>query len=271
MNRLFQTTIAGLGLMGLVGLGHAEDRQLTITGSSTVAPLVMEMAKRFEQRHADVRIDVQTGGSTRGLIDARRGTADIGMMSRALTEKEADMVGHTLALDGVTLIVHRDNPLEDIDKAQVRAIYRGEIQNWSALGGPDQPITVVHKAEGRSTLEVFLAHFELKNSEVQPDAIIGDNQQGLKTVAGNRYSIAYVSIGAAVYERNRGAAIKPLSLSGVAPEVARVRTGEFPLSRPLNLVTAEPPQGLAREFIEFARSAEVHDLIEAQFFVPFGD
>ncbi|MCA1780257.1 MAG: phosphate ABC transporter substrate-binding protein, partial [Xanthomonadaceae bacterium] len=263
--------IAGLGLIGLAAHNHADDRRLTITGSSTMAPLVMEMAKRYEQRHAEVRIDVQTGGSTRGLMDARRGTADIGMISRALTEKEADMVGHALALDGVTLIVHSDNPLTQIDKAQVRAIYTGEIQRWSALGGPDQPITVVHKAEGRSTLEVFLAYFELKNSEVRPDAIIGDNQQGLKTVAGNRTSIAYVSIGAAVYERDRGVAIKPLALSGVAPETARVRLGEFPLSRPLNLVTANAPRGLAGEFITFARSAEVHDLIEAQFFVPIVD
>jgi phosphate transport system substrate-binding protein len=61
-----------------------------------------------------VRIDVQTGGSTRGLVDARRGTADIGVVSRALLSDESDVVAHRLALDGVTLIVHGDNPVKEL-------------------------------------------------------------------------------------------------------------------------------------------------------------
>lgn len=271
VTRFYRAAILALTLFAASGPSFAQDQRLTITGSSTVAPLVMEIAKRFEQLHSGVRIDVQTGGSTRGLVDVRRGTADIGMMSRALTQREADVTGHTLALDGVTLIVHRDNPLANLNERQVRAIYRGEIQRWSELGWVDKPIMVVNKAEGRSTLEVFLAHFELKNSEIQPDAVIGENQQGLKTVAGNLYSIAYVSIGAAVYEHDRGTPIKPLALSGVEAQVAKVRSGEFPLSRPLNLITAQEPEGLAREFIAFARSHRVNDLIEAQFFVPITD
>ena len=85
--------------------------KLTLTGSSTVAPLAGELAKRYESLHPGVRIDVQTGGSSRGIADARRGTADIGMASRALKPGEEDLAAHTIALDGITVIVHKDNPV----------------------------------------------------------------------------------------------------------------------------------------------------------------
>ena len=85
---------------------------------------------------------------------------------------------------------------------------------------------------------------------------------------GSRNAIGYVSIGAAAYEAKHGTAIKLLPLDGVAATVANVRNGTFPLSRPLNLVTRVVPEGLAREFIEFARSLEAHELVKAQYFVP---
>jgi phosphate transport system substrate-binding protein len=68
--------------------GGTTRNKIVITGSSTVAPLVAEIAKQFEAKHPDIRVDVQTGGSSRGLTDARQGLADIGMVSRALTDKE---------------------------------------------------------------------------------------------------------------------------------------------------------------------------------------
>ncbi|MDP1934037.1 MAG: phosphate ABC transporter substrate-binding protein, partial [Nitrosomonas sp.] len=132
-------------------------------------------------------------------------------------------------------------------------------------------ITVVNKAEGRSTLELFLQYFQLKNSEIKPHIIIGDNPQGIKTVAGNPHAIGYVSIGAAEYEAERGAPIRLLALDGVDASVANVRNGTFPLSRPLNLITSREPQGLIKRFLEFSRSPQIHDLVEAQYFVPFRD
>ena len=66
--------------------------KLVLTGSSTVAPLAAEIGKRFESLHSNVRVDVQTGGSSRGVSDARAGLADIGMASRALKDDEKDLL-----------------------------------------------------------------------------------------------------------------------------------------------------------------------------------
>lgn len=244
-----------------------EAQKLVLTGSSTIAPLAAELGQRFEALRPGVEVDVQSGGSSRGIHDAREGLANLGMVSRALTAEEADLHAYTIALDGVALITHRSNPVAALNRAEIIAIYTDRINRWSEIGGPEQPITVVNKAEGRSTLELFLAHFGLRNSEIKSDVVIGDNAQGLKTVAGNPWSIGYVSIGSAEYEATHGRPIRLLPLDGVEPSIATVRDGTYPLKRPLNLVARGRARGLCLTFIELARSEAARAIVEQQFFV----
>lgn len=251
-----------------VPITHADDNKLVLTGSSTVAPLAMEIGKRFEARNPGVRVDVQSGGSSRGIADARSDMADIGMVSRALKAEEGDLTAYSIGMDGVSMIVHRSNPVAALTDDQIRAIYTGKITNWNAVGGPDRRITVVSKAEGRSTLELFLHYTGLQNRDVRAQVVVGENQQDIKTVSGNPGAIGYVSIGSAEYEETHGTPIRLLPIGGVAATVANVRDGKFPLSRPLNLVTRGKPGALAQRFITFAQSEQVDDLVKAQFFVP---
>lgn len=265
----FWKTLTSLAvLLLLANVVRAEDHKLVLTGSSTIAPLALEIGKRFEKQNPGVRIDVQSGGSSRGVADARSGLADIGMASRALKPEENDLMAHTIAVDGVGIILHSNNPVQSLTDEQIKAIYTGRITNWKEAGGKSARIIVVNKAEGHSTLELFLHHFTLKNSDIKAQVVIGDNQQGIKTVAGNPVAIGYVSIGTAEFEAAQGTPIKLLPMEGVAATVANVRDGRFPLSRPLNLVTKGAATGLAKRFIDFARSGAVNDLVESQFFVP---
>lgn len=242
--------------------------KLVITGSSTVAPLAAEIGKRFESLHPGVRVDVQTGGSSRGIADARQGLADIGMASRALKPEESDLSGFAIARDGVAVILHAANPVQTLTDDQVVSIYTGRITRWSEVGGADAPITVVNKAEGRSTLELFLHYFRLESPAVKAHVVIGDNEQGIKTVAGNPDAIGYVSVGAAEYSASHGVPVKLLPMKGIAASIATVKDGSFPLSRPLNLVTKAEPTGLAKAYIDYARSPAVHDLVAQLYFVP---
>ena len=265
--------LAGCGGIDRVATENPEgsaqlEGKLVLTGSSTVAPLMAEIGRRFEEQHPGVRIDVQTGGSSRGIADARSGAADLGMISRGLSAEEGDLQAFTVAQDGICLIVHAENPVQSLSTEQVRAIYTGAVNDWRDVGGEDGPITVVNKAEGRATLEVFQKFFGLTSEEIEADVVIGDNQQGIKTVAGSSSALGYVSIGAADYEVGRGTPIKLLDFGEAQATPETVAHGEFPISRPLNLVVREAPAGLVAAFVEFARSPTVHDLIEAQFFVP---
>lgn len=263
----FTFALLALGLGGSMP-GHAASQKIVLTGSSTIAPLAAEIGKRFEKLNPDARVDVQSGGSSRGVNDARSGLADIGMASRTLKAEENNLKSFTIALDGIGVVLHKDNPVKTLTDRQVIDIYTGKINNWKDVGGKDARITVVNKAEGRSTLELFLHYYQLKNSDIKPQVVIGDNQQGIKTVAGNRSAIGYVSVGTAEFEAGNGTPIKLLPLNGIAASVENVRNGSFPLSRPLNLVTKTAPQGLAKQFMDFASSKAVYDLIEAQYFVP---
>jgi phosphate transport system substrate-binding protein len=243
-------------------------QKLVITGSSTVAPLATEIAKRYESQNPQVRIDVQTGGSSRGIADVRQNVADIGMVSRAAKPAEKDLQFHTIAKDGVVIIVHRDNPIQKLTAQQITAIYTGQISNWQEVGGKPAAITVVNKAEGRSTLELFLEYFQLKSSAIQADVVIGDNKQGIKTVAGNPLAIGYVSVGAAAVNIIQGTPIKMLPLEGIQANAQTVSNGSFPLSRPLNLVTQGTLNPQQQKFIDFAQSSQVKDIVEEQALVP---
>ncbi|MDZ4297776.1 MAG: phosphate ABC transporter substrate-binding protein [Moraxellaceae bacterium] len=260
--------IVALLVLLLPTLSWAQTDRLVITGASSLAPLVQEIATRFEQKHPSVRVEVQSGGTGRGITDARRKLSQIGMVSRALKAEESDLIATTIAIDGVAIIVHSRNPISNLTNTQIQDIYRGKVTNWQQAGGTNQRITVVNKADGRSTLEVFSEYFTLPAREIRAHAVIGDNQQGIKQVAGNPGAIGYVSIGAAQFEVLQGTPIKLLPLNKVPATIENVAKGRFPMSRPLNLVTSGKPTHLATRFIEFATSSAVDDLITGQYLVP---
>jgi phosphate transport system substrate-binding protein len=253
-----------------VGAGGGDTPQtLTLTGSSTVAPLASEIGKRYEQQHPDTRIDVQSGGSSRGIADARSGVSDFGLVSRALKPEESDLTAYPIAYDGISIILHRNNSVKTLSDAQIQGIYTKQIRNWKEVGGQDAPITVVSKAEGRSTLELFSSYFKIPTEKIQADVIIGDNPQGVKTVIGNPNAIGYVSIGAAEVEIQQGAPLKLLPINGIPATLKTVQDQSFPITRPLNLVIKNVPESdLAKDFLQFSQSPEVQDLVKSQYFVP---
>ncbi len=261
MPALASTLALGLVLLAAHGTPAGAGERLVLTGSSTVAPIALEIGKLFEKQNPGVRVDVQTGGSSRGIRDVRQGTADIGMVSRSLKAEEADLTPHTIALDGLAMIVHRDNPVASLTRNQVVAIFTGRITDWNAVSARQGPITVVSKAEGRATLELFLDYFGLRPTDIRARVIIGDNEQGIKTVAGNPGAIAYVSVGAAAYQMARGVAIRMPALDGVVPTPQSVAAGTFPIMRQLNLVTRGDIPRLAARFIAFARSPAVRGIL----------
>lgn len=241
--------------------------KIIISGASTIAPLIAEIAKRYERENPGIQIDVQSGGSSRGIAEARSGLADIGMVSRDLKASERELTDYPIARDGIAVIVHKSNPIMNLSKEQVRNIYLGHITNWKELGGADMPITVVNKASGRSTLELFADFMGLDPADIKANIVIGENEQGIKTVANSPGAIGYVSIGTAEYSERSGTALKLISLGGQTPSTRNVADKQYDLSRTLNLVTKEKPRVTVSNFIDYVRSASVKDLVQEQYFV----
>ena len=266
---LLSITAASLALPLLSSCSKSDSSQsLLITGSSTVAPVVADAAQQFETENPGVRIDVQTGGSSRGINDVRTELADLGMASRALKKDESDIQSETIAMDGVCLIVHENNPVTGLTKQEIATLYQKRQTNWKSFGGSDAEIVVASKAAGRATLEVFLDYTELDSADIQADVIVGENQQAIKTVAGNPNAIAYVSIGAAASEAEAGTPIKLISTDGVEPTTENVAKGVFPITRPLNIITKGEVTDLSLSFLNYLKSGEIRDIVETHLYVP---
>jgi phosphate transport system substrate-binding protein len=195
----------------------------------------------------------------------------MGMISRALKPEESELASHLVAMDGVCVIVHRDNPVVGLSRQQLVEIYTGKVTDWGEAGGAAGPITVANKAEGRATLEVFLAYTGLDSADVKADVVVGENQQAVKTVAGNPGAIGYVSVGTAAAEAAAGTPIKLVSCDDVAASTETVARGEFPITRPLLLVTKGEPSPEAKAFLDYMTSAQVRDIVEKHLYVPVAD
>ena len=266
--RLLLVLVYLIILLGTFCSPNKNKNKLVLTGSSTIAPLAMEIGKLFERKNPNVQVNVQTGGSSRGITDVRKGLNDIGMASRTLKKSEKKLYSFTIAKDGVCIILHKSSVINKLTKQQVIDIFTGKINNWKEVGGQNEKITVVNKAEGRATLEVFTKFYGLKNKNIIAHVVIGDNEQGIKTVIGNKNAIAYVSIGTAEYNVKHGVAIKLLATNNVTANIKNLANGSFPIFRPLNLITKVQPLGLVKKFIEFARSKQVEKIIQEYYFVP---
>ena len=269
-NRIFiSVLLACMPIVVCIADVHAADKRLALTGSSTVAPLVSEIAKRFEQEHPEFRVDVQTGGSSRGIADAKRRLVDIGMSSRALHKAEQSGVKtHVLAVDGITFIVHAQNQIKNLTQVEARKIYTGEIQNWSELGGPEAEITGIDRAKGRGEKSLMDDFLKVSVAELKPDIICGENQQCIKLVAGNKNAITYLSVGAGDYESSHGSPIRLLSINGIDASIENVKQQRFPIVRPLVLITAESMTPQVAQFVEYSLSPKVNDLVKELAFVP---
>ncbi len=269
-----KTTRLVLVLPVLLGAGYflvpkTGPERFLLTGSSTVAPILQLVSEDLHAADPTLVIDVETGGSSRGIQDARAGQSDVGMASRDLKPEEREGLDvRLIAYDGVALIVHRDNPLTGLTGQNVLDIYTGVLGDWSALGAGAGEIHVVNKAEGRATLTVFLEHFQLKNSAIQADSVIGDNAQGVRMVAGNPRAIAYVSIGEALSAVERGEPIRLLALDGVTPTKASVADGSYPLRRGLYLLFRGAPDATGQRILAHLGSPRGREILTQLGFTP---
>lgn len=108
---------------------------LSVSGSSSVEPVMEKLAEEYEVLNPDVNIEVQVSDSTTGVSTVLEGVTDIGMASRNLNDSEvqAGAIPKVIAMDGIVVIVNKQNPLDELTTDQLRAIYSGEAKNWEDI------------------------------------------------------------------------------------------------------------------------------------------
>lgn len=271
--RLFAVAVIGMLVLCaplLAGRHAAAPQRLVVAGSTTMAPLLRAAARRFEQRYPGVAIDVRADGTAAGLAAVRSGTAAIGMVSRSLTDAERDLYGLPIARDGVVVVVHRSNPVTRLTQAQLQAVFGGTASQWRQVGGGKGAIHVVAASAGAGSNALFADYLGLRD-DVVAAARFPSNDERIATVLKNPAAITYVSMGEAERRVAAGEPLRLLPIDGIWANSKNVRSGDYPISRPLTLVSRGAPVGVAREFFKYCGSAQIDELVARYEFVPYLD
>jgi phosphate transport system substrate-binding protein len=261
---------ACLALLLLVPLLAAAQKPLIVTGSSTMYPLMTDIARRFESLNPGVSIEVRSGGSGKGIADVRGGAADIAMVSRQLaTNERQDLFPFSLCRDGAAIVVHRSNPLKGLTRQQLAQLVTGNITDWQQLGGRAGTIKLAWRMENQAIPDLVRDRLKLKPEQIRSHIRIFENAEAIAFVAKDRNAITVAALAVAERSAKSGVAIKLLAYEGVPASTRSLRDRVYSLSRPLLLVTQGLPEGLQKRLIDYALSKAVNDLHEKHGFVPF--
>jgi len=244
----------------------AEAGTLSVAGSGGMISLTTRLAEAYMRRHPADRIEVAQKSieSTGGIHAAAAGRIGMGMSARPLKPAEETLGLEVREIARVPLVfgVNASVPLEAITAAQACAVYRGEITDWSALGGGSGRILVLTRPDGDSTKLTLRKQLACFRDLREPDSVVimpksADMKRGLAGRSGSIGMLDMVGVGDA-----RGA-IRALRLDGKAP-------GDegYPLYKRFFLVTKGAPAGPAARFLGFIASEEGARLIRANRAVP---
>lgn len=272
-----------LGLLTISSLTFAAET-LVIEGSNTVYPIANLAAARFQEINPDITVTIGGAGSGVGIASLLNGQCDIADASRFPKDAEItiantsgiEMIVHTVAKDGIIIIVHPDNPITQLTQQQITDIYNGTSTSWSDLGITlaIDGIKVLERDENSGTHDyfnkVFLAKQEVDSSGLFAYGQYSSTSQLFEIVATEVNAIGYGGLG---YLDDTIKAVEVDDGTGtyVAPSVPTVRDGSYPISRPLYMITDGTPTGLVKDFIDFVMSYEGQSIVFYTGYIPVGD
>jgi len=233
-----------------------------IAGSTSVQPFIEKVAEHFMEENPDIVVNVQGGGSTAGIQATMNGTCDIGTSSRNLKPSERGLKVILIALDGIAVILHRDNPIDDLTVEQVRGIFGSRILNWKELGGPDKVIIPVTREEGSGTRASF-EEMIMDGEEISDACLVQDSNGAVREIiATTPQGVGYISVGL-VDDRE-----KAIAINGIKPTIANLIAEKYRFARPFLLLLRETPQGNCKRFIEYVLSPEGQEILGSSGLIP---
>ena len=234
---------------------------ITMAGSTSMEKLANVVAEAFMEKHPGVTISPEFIGSSAGIEAVLAGTVNIGNASRSLkdTEKSSGAVENIVAIDGIAVILDKANTVKNITKDQLIQIYTGQINNWNAVGGADQPIVVVGREAGSGTRGAFE---ELLGIEDQAKYANEINSTGgvMAKVTSTPGCIGYVSLDIV------DDTIIAASIDAVEPTEENIKAGTYLLSRPFVMATKGEIATQSKEvqaLFEYLKSDEGKELIKS--------
>lgn len=236
---------------------------ITVKGSDTLVILAQKWAEVYMQQHPDVKIQVTGGGSGVGFAALQNRGTDIADASRQIKPKEKEACikafgklprEYKVAIDGLSIYVNNDNPINELTLDQLESIFTGKAMNWKDLGGRDAPITLYSRENSSGTYDFFKEHV-LKGQDFAASA---QTMQGtaalLQAVGKDPNGIGY---GGAAY----GAGAKVLAIKAsigsraIKPTEQSVLDQSYPIWRYLyNYINPAQDKGEIHDYLSWIRT-----------------
>jgi phosphate transport system substrate-binding protein len=237
--------------------------RIEIAGSTSVQPVAEKLAQAYMQKHPNVKINVQGGGSGLGIRSVSQEIIDIGTSSKELNTNESKGLNRYLVgKDGIVVVINSQNPVDNLNKSQIRDIYNGNITNWKEVGGNDAKINVITREDGSGTRSVFQKVIMVKTS-IKGDAVVLTSTESVaQAVVGDPDAIGYMSITG--FKVN----LKALKVDGIYPSEETISNGSYAIQNPFLFLTNGKPQGVVMDFINFCLSPEGQSIVQTEKVVP---
>ena len=260
-------------------------------GSTSLYPIISSLASSFTDEYEtwdavdasfpneNISIYVAPGGSGVGVSSILDGTADYGMLARAIkdTEKEslgADYREYMVAKDALTISVNAQNPIakviDDMDTDTVRKIFAGEYKTWQEVDAslPAEPIQVFIRDLSGGAYEVF-QNTVMGDSEVTASATQSASMTELATnIANNKWAIGYAGFGAYTKANADSQVLFAMKVNGVECNEDTIVSGDYKIQRPVMFVSNAAPTAAEQAFIDYIFSQKGYDVVVENGYIP---
>lgn len=262
--------------------GAGVTRAIQNKGSDTLVNLALAWAEQYRQIEPDISIAVTGGGSGTGIAALINGTVDIANASRPISQEEEaearardiEPVELVVAIDALAIVVHPDNPVDDLTIGQLADIYTGRITNWQEVGGNEAPIVLLSRETNSGThvyfLETVIRQGQADNKDIfAPQTLLMPSSVGITDeVRRNPNAIGYDGLGYVTEEEKVIAVAAEVGQPYVLPSVESAAAGLYPLSRPLFMYTAGQPTGAMADYLDWILGPEGQAIVIELGFVP---
>lgn len=233
---------------------------ISLAGSTSMEKLCEAMSESFMADNQGITVTVEYVGSGAGIESLSKGSVDIGNSSRNLKPEELSngCVENVVALDGIAVIVDKNNGVTDISSENLKKLYTGEIKNWKELGGADEAVVVIGREAGSGTRDAFEELLELKD-KCDYAQQLDSTGAVLAKVASTPGAIGYVSLDVV------DDSVVSVSIDSVEANEQNILAGKYLLSRPFVMATkgdVSSQNELVQKWFEYVNSEKGKEIIK---------
>lgn len=256
----------------------SSEESITISGSSSMLPLIEISLEGFLQENPHYIINAQGGGSGTGITQVYDKTVQIGMSDvyaedKISEERAKELYDNKIAVQGFGVVLNNSLPVNDISKENIQKIFNGDIKNWSEIGGPNEEIFVIHRPSSSGTRTAFVNSLLDGDGSLENDSI-GATQDSngavLKSLKQHKGAISYLSFSYLNLEEAKQN-VHVVSINNVVPCCENIINGTYDFWSYCHLYTRGRAKGLSEKFINYIVSDNNKDKIYEIGFIPIND